>query len=70
MPRFRASDLRAHDLLVAAEDSACEIWAHNAQFEFEWAVTLAHGCVFVTRNKTTWHPSLRDALDAAMGSAK
>ena len=30
----RASDLRAHDLLVAAEDSACEIWAHNAQFEF------------------------------------
>ena len=45
-------------------------WLEQQPSRYEWAVTLAHGCVFVTRNKTTGHPSLRDALDAAMGSAK
>ena len=45
-------------------------WLEQQPSKYEWAVTLAHGCVFVTRNKTTGHPSLRDALDAAMGSAK
>ena len=45
-------------------------WLEQQPSRYEWAVTLAHGCVFVTRNKTTGHPSLRDALDAAMESAK
>ena len=45
-------------------------WLEQQPSRYEWVVTLAHGCVFVTRNKTTGHPSLRDALDAAMGSAK
>ena len=45
-------------------------WLEQQPSRYEWAVTLAHGCVFVTRNKTTGHPSLRDALDAEMGSAK
>ena len=51
-------------------DKARLDWLEQQPSKYEWAVTLAHGCVFVTRNKTTGHPSLRDALDAAMGSAK
>lgn len=51
-------------------DKARLDWLEQQPSRYEWAVTLAHGCVFVTRNKTTGHPSLRDALDAAMGSAK
>ena len=45
-------------------------WLEQQPSKYEWAVTLAHGCVFVTRNKTTGHPSLRDAIDAAMKAAQ
>ena len=51
-------------------DKARLDWLEQQPSKYEWAVTLAHGCVFVTRNKTTGHPSLRAALDAAMGPAR
>lgn len=51
-------------------DKARLDWLERQLSKYEWAVTLAHGCVFVTRNKTTGHPSLRDAIDAAMKAAK
>lgn len=51
-------------------DEARLDWLEQQPSKYEWAVTLAHGCVFVTRNKTTGHPSLRAAIDAAMKAAK
>lgn len=45
-------------------------WLEQQPSRYEWVVTLAHGCVFVTRNKTTGHPSLRAAIDAAMKAAQ
>ena len=45
-------------------------WLEQQPSRYEWAVTLAHGCVFVTRNKTTGHPSVRAAIDAAMKAAQ
>ena len=45
-------------------------WLEQQPSRYEWVVTLAHGCVFVTRNKTTGHPSVRAAIDAAMKAAQ
>ena len=45
-------------------------WLEQQPSRYEWAVTPAHGCVFVTRNKTTGHPSVRAAIDAAMKAAQ
>ena len=45
-------------------------WLEQQPSRYEWAVTLAHGCVFVTRNKTTGHPSVRAAIYAAMKAAQ
>ena len=44
-------------------------WLESRPSKYEWAVTLDHGCVFVTRNKTSGHGSVREAIDAAMKEA-
>lgn len=40
-------------------------WLEAQPSKYEWAVTLDHGCVFVTRNKTSGRPSIRAAIDQA-----
>ncbi len=40
-------------------------WLERQPSKYEWAITLDHGCVFATRNKTSGHPTLRAAIDAA-----
>ena len=41
-------------------------WLDAKPSKYEWAITLDHGCVFATRNKTSGYPTLRAAIDAAM----
>ena len=60
--RAKIAELRA--------DKARLDWLEQQPSRYEWVVTLAHGCVFVTRNKTTGHPSVRAAIDAAMKAAQ
>ena len=51
-------------------DKARMDWLEQQPSKYEWAVTLAHGCVFATRKAFDGPDSLRAAIDAAMKAAR
>lgn len=60
--RAKIAELRA--------DKARLDWLEQQPSRYEWAVTLAHGCVFATRKAFDGPDSLRAAIDAAMKAAR